>query len=289
MLEGASAMECLPCLLRQTVATVQRFSPDPARSAALIQDVLRRLSALDITQPAPALAQQIHRVIRAGLDDTDPYRAIKAESNALALAWAPELRARIQASPDPLATAVLVAIAGNIIDYGIKEDVTHACLDAALTIALTVPLDSATLARFRTALARARSILYLADNAGEIIFDRLLIEQLPREKVTLVVRGAPVLNDVTREDAVAAGLTETVEVIDNGIDLPGTLLEACSPEFRARFETADLVIAKGQGNYETLYRSTRPIYFLFVAKCPAVATAVGREIGMPVFLEAACG
>ena len=140
-------------------------------------------------------------------------------------------------------------------------------------------VDEAAVAALRRAVDEARDILYLADNAGEIVFDRLLIEEMPRDRITLVVRGSPVINDATREDAEAAGLSSLVTVIDNDSDVPGTILESCSPDFRSRFAQCDLVIAKGQGNYETLAGENQNIFFLFKTKCPVIARDVGNEVG----------
>ena len=123
------------------------------------------------------------------------------------------------------------------------------------------------------------AILYLTDNAGEIVFDRLLIEQLPAGKVVVAVRGAPVLNDAVRADAETADLPDVAPVVDNGSDAPGTILDDCSAEFRGRYAAADLVIAKGQGNYETLAEEDKNLYFLFTVKCPLVAGRVGEPVG----------
>ena len=135
------------------------------------------------------------------------------------------------------------------------------------------------LERLRRRVQETKSILYLADNAGEIVFDRLLIEQLPRDRVTVAVKGGPVINDATREDAEAAGLIDLVEVIDNGSDAPGTILEQCSPSFQRRFAEADLVIAKGQGNYETLNDVPREVFFLLKVKCPVIARDIACDLG----------
>ncbi|MDD3250836.1 MAG: ARMT1-like domain-containing protein, partial [Smithellaceae bacterium] len=132
---------------------------------------------------------------------------------------------------------------------------------------------------FKKSVARAKQILYLADNAGEIFFDRLLIEQLGSAKITLAVRGKPVINDATREDALASGMDEIALVIDNGSDAPGTILEDCSAEFRAHFDKADMIIAKGQGNYESLANEDRPIFFLFRTKCSVISRRSGYSIG----------
>ncbi len=128
-------------------------------------------------------------------------------------------------------------------------------------------------------MAQARDILYLGDNAGEVVFDRVLIERLPYDEVTFVVKGSPVINDATMADAEAAGLTDLVEVITNGSDGPGTILKTCSPQFRERFGQADLIIAKGQGNYESLSEVDKSIFFVLKAKCPVIARDLDCTIG----------
>ena len=182
-------------------------------------------------------------------------------------------------SSDPLQTAIRLAIAGNVIDYGVRSDLTDEQVRSAIAWSLEAPLEPEALEALRAEILSAGSILYLADNAGEIVCDRLLLELLPLERVVLAVKGSPVINDATRADAVAAGLTELVQVVDNGSDVPGTILSRCSESFRRSFHEADLVIAKGQGNYETLSDADRRVYLLFKAKCPVIARDVGREVG----------
>ncbi len=200
----------------------------------------------------------------------------------------PALRTEVQSSRSPLMTAARVAIAGNMIDMGVNGNVTEADVHQAMRQALSEPFYGE-LELFRQAIAKARSILYLADNAGEIAFDRLLIEQILPEQVTLVVRGAPVINDATLEDAQAVGLDEIVEIIDNGSDAPGTLLDDCSPEFRRRFAEADLIIAKGQGNFESLSNQPGNVFYLFEVKCPMVANHIMQPIGTQVLVYSNVG
>jgi len=147
---------------------------------------------------------------------------------------------------------------------------------------LKEPLSGGALESLRSAAAEASDILYIADNAGEIVFDRILIEELVPGKVTLVVRGRPVLNDVTMEDAQSVGLLEIVDVLPNGSDAPGTILDDCSEAVRTRFAEADLVIAKGQGNFETLSNASRPVFFLLRVKCDVLAREIGYEVGSVV-------
>jgi uncharacterized protein with ATP-grasp and redox domains len=133
--------------------------------------------------------------------------------------------------------------------------------------------------RFLELVDQADSILYLTDNAGEIVFDRLLIEQLPLHKITVAVRGFPVLNDATLEDAKEVGLDRLVKVMNNGSDAPGTILNDCSVDFVESFHRADLIIAKGQGNYETLSNHRKHIIFMLKAKCPVIARDIGCKVG----------
>lgn len=171
-----------------------------------------------------------------------------------------------------------MAIGGNLLDAGAKTQIAIEDLPQHMNTIWTQPLRGDISALFQAA-AEARHILYLTDNAGEIFFDRVLIEALPAEKMTIFVRGAPVINDATMEDAVSAGLPEIAPVFDNGSDAPGTLLEDCSEKFRVCFERADMIIAKGQGNYETLSETKRSIFFLFVVKCPVIAAHVRAPVG----------
>jgi hypothetical protein len=164
-----------------------------------------------------------------------------------------------------------------VIDMGVNGNLTESDVRRSVSQALTEPLAGEQNG-FRQAVAEARSILYLADNAGEIVFDRLLIEQLLPARVTLAVRGAPVINDATVADAKGVGLHEIVGIIDNGSDAPGTILEDCNEDFIRRFKEADLILAKGQGNFETLSDEPRDIFFLF----PVIAARVGLPIGTHV-------
>jgi hypothetical protein len=161
----------------------------------------------------------------------------------------------------------------------VNDDLQESKLEEAISECLTADSSQLQLDLFERTLKEAEEILYIADNAGEIIFDRLLIERLPIEKVTVAVKGSPVINDATMEDALLAGLPRIVEVVDNGSDGPGTILETCSRAFIDCFDKADLVIAKGQGNYESLSEADKNIFFVLKAKCPVIARDLGCEVG----------
>ena len=269
--------DCIPCFFRQALDSVRLVTDDEAVHEELLREVLRAVSEMDLRQSPPAMGQHIHRLIRRLTGQRDPYRSVKHRHNRLALQRYPRLRDRVHRSASPLETALRLAIAGNVIDMGVNADLDESRVSQSIEQALTAPLDGE-VRPFADALSHARRILYLADNAGEIAFDRLLLEQMPVEKVTVAVRGSPVINDATIADAQVAGIPGLVEVIDNGSDAPGTILEDCSAAFRRRFDEADLIIAKGQGNYETLSDVPKDIFFVLKAKCPVIARHLGRHL-----------
>ena len=271
-------LDCVPCFVRQTLEAVRFVTDDESVHDEVLRGVLRAASEMDLRMAPPAMGQRIHRLIREATGNPDPYRGVKQRFNALALSLYPELKARVAESADPLEAAVRLAIAGNIIDFGVTASLTDAAVHETIDRALREPLIGS-VEPLREAVAEARDILFVADNAGEIVFDRLLIETLGGATVTVAVKSEPIINDATVEDARAVGLTERWEVIDNGSDAPGTLLDTCSAAFRERFARAGLVIAKGQANYETLSDASRPVFFILMAKCPVIAGHIGCQVG----------
>ena len=279
-----TSLDCIPCIIRQAVQAARFVTSDAAVHERIVRDVLATAATMDLKQSPPVVGQKVHRMLREMTGMDDPYHAIKAHFNRVALEMLPALSVNVKAASDPLAMAVRYAIAGNVIDLGITNDLTDNEVRRALDQVLSEPFVG-DWKEFRRAIADAKSILYLADNAGEIVFDRLLIEQLPPGRVTLAVRGGAVLNDATMADAWTARLQEIAEVIDNGSDAPGTLLGDCSGPFLKRFTEADLIIAKGQGNFETLSEEAANIFSLFQVKCPVVATHTGLPIGTHVLVR----
>lgn len=273
-----TTLDCIPCFLRQALAAARAFSQDALLHERVVRDILRQVSAMQMDQPPPVMSQIIHRKLRQLTGVADPYREAKRRFNRLAEDLLPALRAELEQSPDPLIGAASLAIAANVIDLGPRSDLGDEEARQALRAASQVPTRG-DWAGFRAAVERAERILYLADNAGEIAIDRLLIEQIGPERVTLAVRGAPVINDATLEDARELGLTAFVATIDNGSDAPGTILDECSQTFRDHFASADLIISKGQGNFETLSGSPRNIFYLLKIKCPVVADHTGLPTG----------
>ncbi|MEW5949114.1 MAG: ARMT1-like domain-containing protein [Thermodesulfobacteriota bacterium] len=279
-----TSLDCIPCFIRQALEAVRMVSTDRIVHERMMRDVLHWTGEMDLDRPPPVIGQRIHRRLREITGVEDPYRPAKRHQNRMALSLLPELKAEIKAASDPLGIAVRLAIAGNVIDMGVNGNVTESDLRQSVSQALAGAFIGE-MDEFRQSVSKARNILYLADNAGEIVFDRLLIEQLSPERVTVVVRGAPVINDATMDDAWDAGLHELVGIIDNGSDAPGTLLEECTQELQRRFAGADLILAKGQGNYETLSEKPDNIFFLFKAKCPVIAAHVGLPLGTQALIR----
>ena len=277
-------LDCIPCLVRQTLEAGRNVTQDETIHEQLMRYVLRTTATLDMTQPPPVIGQIIHRKLREMTGVDDPYRETKSGFNRVAMELLPELAAQVKQSPEPLLAAARLAIAANVIDLGATGTLTQADARAALLDAFNEPFH-ADWKEFREAAAEATDILYLADNAGEIVVDRLLIEELGHRRVTVAVRGGPAINDATLADAHEVGMDDLVGVIDNGSDAPGTILDDCSSSFRERFDRADLIISKGQGNFETLSHVEANLFFLFKVKCQLVASHVGLPNGTQVLVQ----
>lgn len=273
-------LDCLPCLLNQALEAAKAATRDPARQREILNGVMGLLMELPHDLSPPEIARRTHRLVREISENPDPYAGKKHEYNTRALALLPRLRAMVEQAEDPLELAVRLSIAGNVIDFGAKASGFD--LDREWRGAESACFGVLDYEAFKTDISKARSLLYLGDNAGEIVFDRLLVEvlrQVSAADITFVVRGQPVLNDATLEDARFAGLDRLIPVLDSGNDAPGTALSEVRPEVRALFEAADVIIAKGQGNFETLSDAPGNIYFLFQVKCPVVGQSTAAEVG----------
>ena len=282
-------LDCLPCIVRQTIEAVRLASDDEVLQEKICRRAMEEISHIDFRSSPPVMAQRIHRLLRQAIGD-DPYREAKMEANRLAMSLLPRLEEKVRLSSNPLETAIRLAIAGNIIDMGVgfsprfEEKHLHESIDHALS----TPFDG-DVPVFSNAVHAADKILYLIDNAGEIAFDRLLIELLPKAKVTAVVKGTPIINDATMTDAEEVGLTSLVPVVDNGSDGPGTIFEDCSESFLELFKRADLIIAKGQAHYETLSDEDKDIFFILKVKCPVVARDIQCRIGDMILRRSGTG
>lgn len=252
------------------------------RDEGLQRDVLRKVAGLLSDLPPEVTPVEvgfmIHQTIREVTGALDLYRELKDESNRRALSLYPRLRAKVEASADPLEAAVRIAAIGNVMDFGANP---HFDLERSIAEGLSRDLVGCGFRRFADAVKRAGHVLYVGDNAGEVVFDRLLVERLARlgVSVTFAVRGAPILNDATMDDARAVGMDEVAEVISTGVVAPGLILDHAHSSFLDCFRRAELILVKGQGNYESLSDEPGPVFFLLMAKCAVVARDLGVEVG----------
>jgi damage-control phosphatase, subfamily I len=281
-------LECIPCFFKQALDVSALCGISERKKKLILDELAALVPDWDLSISPPEVAGKVHSVIRAIIKNEDPYARVKDESIQAVTKIIPRLKRRIRGARDPLRMAVELAIAGNIIDYGLSHE-----LDVAREIAQILRYEKKALAHeahelfnysgFKRLIARARSILIVGDNAGETIFDALLIEEIKRSSkrekdITYAVRSAPVLNDATPREALLSGLGEVSRIITTGARTPGAVLRLCSKEFKQTFGAADCVISKGQGNYEALSDVRRDVLFLFMAKCDVIVRQISRAI-----------
>jgi len=284
-------LDCMPCFVQQALDAVSMARDNAEVRLGVMRRVLRMMSEFPLDLPPLRMAAQIHGLVRQQTGDPDPYRQVKEQANAFALGMLPRLRERARTSASPFETALRIAIAGNIMDWGARHHMrlSDEVVEETVEQTLKAPIKGCPVEELRQKLGAAGAVLYLADNAGEIVFDSLFISFMPCLSVTVAVKGRPTINDATMADAEQAGLDTRVRVVSTGSDMPGTVLEDCSEVFRQEFVSADLIVAKGQANYEALSEYGGPIYFLLKAKCPVIARDIGCEVGDTLLLKPRTG
>ena len=281
-------LDCIPCFFKQALEVARLAGAGERMQRRVLNELARTLPEFSLTSSPPEMGRVIYGLAKRITRKHDPYLKIKQKSNKLALKMYGKLKKKIGRSPDRLLIALKLAIAGNIIDYGIKnslnvEEELAAILDEENEVIKQESKATFNYAKFKRALEKAKTILYLADNAGETAFDRILIEEIKRidedKKIVYAVKESPIINDALVEDAYACRIDKLAEVVSSGSDGPGTILRLCSKEFLAIYRKAGMVISKGQGNFEALSAAKRQIFFLFMAKCPVIAKDIGCKLG----------
>jgi len=275
-------LDCYPCFFDQILKTSRKITTDERKIREILAEFATFVPRISAEATPPEIGREVYRIISEKTGVMDPYKEIKKICTRQALVLYPKLKEIIISSEDRLLTAIRVAIAGNIIDFGANADFD---LTKDLEALLSQELAIDHYVEFRKTLKGAQEVLYLADNAGETVFDRLLIEELGRP-VVYVVREKPIINDAVYQDAEDAGVDGVAKIISSGTDAPGTILNLCSEEFIRIFQSADMVISKGQGNYEGLSEETRPVFFLLKAKCSVIAHDLGVQKGSIVLKKA---
>lgn len=278
--------DCLLCSIRQIDTLLKNMDIGEETRLRHMQELLRILAEIDASMSPPAAAAVFHARIKQLTGIDDPFEGVKRDSNAIALGVLSEVRSIVNGSRQPLASALLASVAGNIIDYGVRDKISKADIINALYDSLDGAIGDGFVARFENDMKNSTRILFVCDNAGEIVFDRLLIEKMPAEKITVAVRGFPIINDATFDDARQAGLDSMVRVITTGDATPGIDIGRSSEEFMEAFASSEMIIFKGQGNLETMLHADvsnfvkdgATLYFLLKIKCGRVAELLHKKI-----------
>lgn len=272
--------ECESCIIEQVKTVTTMLGLSQQEKDIALQDALDRLASANYDCCTPESMGELWQVLLSHVNDADPYAKLKTLSNLEAQKMIPATREQISRSSDPLSVALKYSIAGNLIDYGLKEPLPLDEQNALIDAVAQTPFSADDSEQLRRALETSKTLLYLGDNAGEIVFDKLLIETIqsmyPHLCVSFVVKGSPVLNDVTEREALEVGMQNIARILDNGDNSPGTVLHRTSESFRREFAAADVVLSKGQGNYESLNEVEKEnLFFLFTAKCDSVCAEAG--------------
>ncbi len=267
-------IQCIPCTIHQCINTLNVCRVSDTVKKKTIKALLKRLKDVDFSLPPAHNSDLAYMVCKEITNIADPYYKLKRKYNSLALKIYPNLKKLVGNSPDPLYAAAKVSVEGNIIDLGININRGKELdFKQILTDIGKMPLAINDFDKFKIDLANASSILYIGDNAGEIVFDRVFLKELIKEHKNIVfsVKSGPIINDATREDAEEAGINNLVKVIETGSDRSGVNFGHASNEFLKEFAKADLVISKGQANFESLDTVDKNTYFILKAKCEQIA------------------
>lgn len=274
-------LDCLPCMLRQVLEASRMATDDAILQEEIMQEALVLLCGYRSYANCPEIVREIHQIVKRKTEIADPYRAIKDNAIRSALSIYPFLKQYLCRQDDALYWALKIAATGNIIDSAIYGDIT---VDEGIKTELDKRFAICDIDDFDRKIKEAKTLLIIADNAGETVFDRLLMEAMRDMDITYAVRSEPIINDATEEDAYASGIQDCATIISTGCNAPGTILGECSDVFLQVYRRADIVISKGQANYETLSNADRHIFFLLKAKCPIVASIIGTDTNEYVFM-----
>jgi len=274
-------LDCVPCFLRQALEASRWVTDDINIQEKIINDALNILKNYKKYTSPPELGREIHNLVKIHTGNTDPYKKFKAKSIEIAKKYYQSLKEFLDKQENKLYWALKISAIGNTIDAGVYSKINlEECIEKELKKDFAV----CDIEIFEKLLKDAKSVLILGDNAGETVFDKILIEELSAKEIFYAVRGIPIINDVTLEDAYASGLHECSKIISTGCSLPGIDFKECSQEFLEIFYKANIIISKGQGNYESLSDIRKQnIFFLLKVKCPVIASHIGTEINNYVF------
>ncbi|MHB1253028.1 MAG: damage-control phosphatase ARMT1 family protein [Candidatus Humimicrobiaceae bacterium] len=268
-------IDCVPCQVKQSLATAKKLTTDESIISRTLKEALDIASKFESHENVFSLYYEMQESVKKINPDGDPYKEFKKEFNEICLKIAPELKKNAYSSSDVFTSGLKITLAGNAIDVMQGNLLNEDYLRESINKSLLQDINSDNIELLKQNIADAGKILFIGDNAGEIVFDKVFIEiikdtvlhDLGIDKITYSVRGGPTLNDSTLDDAIMIGLDKLVKIVTTGIDLPAAYLPLCSKEFRKEYDNSDLIISKGQGNYEALFDEKKNIFFLLKLKC----------------------
>jgi len=281
-------VDCISCMINKYDGVANKHYASKDEKYNFMRKVMTLILESEKHKTAPYISSKINALLNEEFNITDPYLDEKKYYNKAILKMKPMILEKLQKSNNIFEDTIKYAAAGNIIDFGALSNITDELVAETIESILQKDLDTHTLNRFKDDLEKATTLVYLGDNCGEIIFDSILVESLskmyPNLKIYFGVRGMPILNDVLREDALLAGIDQWATIIENGTAIPGTDLEEVNENFREIVYSADLIISKGQGNFETLSNTNLNIYYIFLCKCQRLVEALDKELYSLMFL-----
>lgn len=287
-------LDCIPCFFKQALEASRIAGADTDTQRHILHDVARAIPRFSLEASPPEMGRIIYNVVKKHTNTEDPYEKIKEANNLLVLSVYDRILDHLNRSNDRLLTAVELAIAGNVIDCGVNdpERIDRELIKLISSKRKTYSngnRDFFDYPEFRDSLNASHTILYLADNAGETVFDRILLEEIGKidhtKDIIYAVKEKPIINDALEKDAIDCGIDGIARIVSSGSDAPGTIPSLCSDRFLRIYRNADIVISKGQGNFEGLSDTKRDVFFLLMAKCPVVARDIGCRVGDMILLH----
>ena len=274
-------LDCIPCFMQQALRAGRMATSDEKKIKQILDETGEMVKSISMQTTPAEIGMMVYRIVSEVSGNQDPYKSIKQQHIAETKSIYPELEKIVANSNDKLLTAIRIAIAGNVIDLGVKKS-----FDIVKDVKSILKQEFAIFdySAFKTQLEKTENILYIGDNVGESVFDKILIKEL-KKPVIYAVRSIPIINDVTMDDAIASGLGEVAELIDSGCKSPGIILNQSTPEFLELFNTSGLIISKGQGNFEGLSDCNKQVFFLLKAKCTIISNHLGVEEGSIILKE----
>ena len=273
--------DCIVCNIRQAMDVCDFVGADEQTRQSVLKHIMQIILDGMEMEPVDGINNLVHRELKKITNQKDPYKTVKKESIKKALEIYPQMVTLVEKSREPIKTAVELCIAGNVIDFGPSN--MHN-IESSVEEVLLSKKHHFDFNAFEKELKKAKTVLILGDNAGETVFDRILMERLPHQ-VYYAVKSEPIINDAVMADAVESGIGQTATIIENGSPVAGTFLPFCSQDFLNLFYSADMVISKGMANFETLVNEERRLFFLFKVKCRLISRKYNLPLGEYVLID----